>query len=512
MLKTSDNNKRIAKNTAFLYIRMLLLMAISIYTTRVNLQVLGIEDYGIYNVVGGIVALFSVLSQSLSTASSRFLNFEMGRGNENKLKKIFGVCSSIHIILMILIAVLTELIGTWFLNNKMVIPTERLYAANWVFQFSILTFCINLMSVPYNAAIIAHEKMSAFAYISIYEGVAKLGICYFVLISSFDKLIFYAALLFFVQLSIRVIYSYYCKKKFEECHSWICFDKNIFKEIFSYAGWNFIGTTAAILRTQGGNIIINMFAGPVVNASRGVANQVNNAITGFASNFITAIRPQITKSYAAGNIDYMTTLVVQGARLSYYMLFILSLPIIININFILNLWLKDIPDRADIFVILTIVFTMIETLSNTLITAQLATGKVRNYQLIVGGINMLNLPISYILLKLGCLPEVFLYVAITLSIMCLIARLIMLKQNIVGFSISTFLHKVVINCLMVTVVALSISIILKNLLPCTFVGFLLSVISCVIFTAFVILKVGCDTKEREYMILAVRKVKNKFIK
>lgn len=495
MSSNSANNKRIAKNTIALYIRMLFLMGISLFTTRVVLQALGVDDYGIYNVVGGIVALFAILSQSLSNANSRFLNFEMGKGNQERLKKVFSTGVSIQIVLSIIIAIVCEIVGTWFLNNKMIIPDDRLIAANWVLHFSIVTFCINLISVPYNAAIIAHEKMSAFAYISIYEGIAKLLICYLVIDTSFDKLIVYAALICFIQLSVRFMYSVYCKRNFDECAYQFIYDKSLLKEIFSYAGWNVIGASAAVLRNQGGNILINLFGGLSVNAARGVSNQVNHAVTGFANNFMTAVKPQITKSYAAGDIDYMTTLVNQSARLSFYMLLFLSLPIVVNINFILSVWLKEIPENTAIFVILTLVFTLIESLSNPLITAQLATGNVRNYQLIVGGINLLNLPVSYLFLKFGFAPVSFLYVAIFFSCICLIARLVMLKKNM-NFDVCRFFYQVISNCLIVALLSLVVPFVLSCYFETSWQSFIGISIICIFNTILVLLFIGCDKKER----------------
>lgn len=508
MFDKSSNNKRIAKNTLMLYIRMLFLMAVNLFTTRVVLQALGVEDYGIYNVVGGIVALFSILSQSLSNACSRFLNFEMGRKNYERLKDIFSTSVTIQIVLSVVIAILCEIGGLWFLNNKMVIPTDRLLAANWVFQFSVLTFCVNLISVPYNAAIIAHERMSAFAYISIYDGLARLLICYLVLALPFDKLIVYAALIFAIQLSVRFIYTIYCNQHFDECRYHYTYNKSLMKELFSYAGWNFIGGAAAVFRTQGGNIIINLFAGPAVNAARGVANQINSAVSMFAGNFMTAVKPQITKSYAVGDIDYMTTLVNQSARISYYMLLLISLPIMINIDFILSLWLKTVPDRTSIFVILTIIFTLIESYANPLMTAQFATGKVRNYQLVVGGLNLLNVPISYVLLRIGFEPETFLYVAIIIACIALAARLIILKREI-GFNSSMFCWNVLLNCLVVTIVSMILPLLLKYKLNEGMLSFIILTLASIVSYFIVMLFIGCNANERKLLISKIESVKNK---
>lgn len=427
-MTTTENNKRIARNTLLLYFRMLFLMIISLYTSRIVLNALGVEDFGIYNVAGGVVAMFSILSGSLSAAISRFITYELGKNNVLKLKTIFSSAITIQIGLGIVIAFFAETIGIWFLNTQMNIPIERMTAANWVLQFSIITFIINLISVPYNAVIIAHEKMSAFAYISIFEAIGKLLIAYLITISPIDKLIFYAILMCGVAIAIRLLYGYYCKRHFDECRFHFIWNKQIFQQIFSFAGWNFIGASSAVLRDHGGNIIINLFCGPTVNAARGIAFQVNNAIQGFVSNFMTALNPQITKSYAAKNYTYMMTLIFQGARLSFYMLLLLSLPIIINTHYLLTLWLNTVPEHTVLFVRLVLIFAMSESISGPLITAMLATGNIRNYQIIVGGLQMLNLPTSYILLSLGAIPETVLIVAVLISQCCLMARLYMLKK------------------------------------------------------------------------------------
>ena len=485
MTDTSANNKRIAKNTLLLYFRMLFMMAVSLYTSRVVLNALGVEDFGIYNVVGGVVAMFSMLSGSLSAAITRFITYELGKGNQENLKKIFSSSVTIQIGLAILIIVVAEAIGVWFLNMKMNIPDVRITAANWVFQFSILTFAVNLISVPYNASIIAHERMSAFAYISILEAIGKLAIVFLIVISPMDKLIFYAILMCAVALIVRLAYGVYCKRHFEECTYHFIFDRDLLKHMFGFAGWNFIGATSAVLRDQGGNVVINLFCGPAANAARGIAFQVNNAISGFVTNFMTALNPQITKSYAAGDRKYMMTLIFQGARLSFYMLLLLSLPVLINTHYILGLWLKIVPDHAVLFVQLVLVFAMSESISNPLITAMLATGRIRNYQLVVGGLQMINLPVSYILLRIEMFPEVVLVVAIVISQCCLAARLLMLREMI-GLSVRKYMKKVYVNVLVVTVIAAVLPFLMTNVFMESFLNFILSSLVSFICTGITI--------------------------
>lgn len=498
-MNTESNNKRIAQNTLLLYFRMLFMMVINLYTSRVVLNILGIEDFGIYNVVGGIVTMFSILSSSLSAAITRFITYELGTDNDINLRKIFSSAVTIQVGLSILIILLAEAIGVWFLNTEMNIPANRIDAANWVFQFSVITFTINLISVPYNASIIAHEKMSAFAYISILEASGKLAIAYLIAISPIDQLIFYSILMCIVALIVRITYGIYCKNHFNECTYHFTFDKKLLIRMFNFAGWNFIGTSSAVLRDQGGNIVINIFCGPTVNAARGIAFQVNNAINGFVASFMTALNPQITKSYAAGNNNYMMTLIYQGARFSYYMLLLLSLPILMNTHYILKLWLQIVPDHTILFVQLVLIFAMSESISNPLITAMLATGKIRNYQLVVGGLQMMNLPISFILLKIGLFPEIVLIVALIISQCCLAARLIMLNKMI-NLSIKKFINDVYINTIIVTLVSSIIPFILSINSSESIINFILSSSITIICTGITIYYIGCNKHEKQFII------------
>jgi polysaccharide biosynthesis protein len=469
-----------------------------------------VEDFGIYNVVGGVVAMFSVISGSLSAAISRFITYELGKGDQSKLNKIFSASVTIQLLLSLIIVVLIESVGVWFLNAKMTIPAERMTAANWVLQFSIVTFVINLISVPYNAAIIAHERMSAFAYISILEAVCKLTIAFLIMVSPMDKLIFYAILMCMVSVIVRFTYGHYCKKHFAECTYHFHWDADILKKMFGFAGWNFIGASSAVLRDQGGNIVINLFYGPTVNAARGIAIQVNSAIMGFVSNFMTVLNPQITKSYASGDREYMMTLIFQGARLSFYMLLLLSLPVLVNTHYILVLWLKLVPEHAVLFVQLILIFAMSESISNPLVTAMLATGKIRNYQIVVGGLQMMNLPISYVCLRFGCIPETVLVVAIAISQCCLAARLYMLRRMI-GLSSIQYMKKVYFNVIAVALLSVMIPAILSMYMEESFLSFAILSLLAMACTIAVELYVGCNGKERAFVIekvdAAIRKLK-----
>lgn len=511
MTNISTNNRHIAKNTLLLYFRMLLIMLVSFYTSRIVLKALGVEDYGIYTIVGDTVAMFTILSNSLSSAISRFITFELGRQDIDNLKKIFSVAILIQIFLIIIILLLAETVGLWFLNNKIIIPQERLQVANWVYQFSILTFCINLISVPYNATIIAHEKMSVFAYISIFEAFGRLFIAILITKSPTDKLFLYSCLLTIISIITRFLYRSYCKKHFKECSFQFTTDRTIIKEMFSFAGWNFIGAGSAVLRDQGGSIIINLFGGSAVNAARGLALQVSNAIQGFTTNFMTALNPQIIKSHASGNHGYMMNLIFQGARFSFYLLLLLSLPIILNTEYILSKWLDYVPAHTISFVQLSLIFTLSESLAHPLVTAMLATGNIRNYQLVVGGLQILNIPISYLFLRIGYAPEIIYVVAIAISVCCEMARLYMLKKMI-SLPIRQFLTKVYFNVIIVSFIAASASYLLGEYYEPHWYNVILNCILCITISIITILHVGCTSKERTLIKNKLCELKNKFVK
>ncbi|MEZ3591640.1 MAG: lipopolysaccharide biosynthesis protein [Muribaculaceae bacterium] len=501
----STNNKRIAKNTMLLYVRMLLLVAVNLYTSRIVLEALGVSDFGVYNVVGGVVAMFALLSGSLSAAISRYITYELGTGNKERLNLIFSTSVNILIIMSVAVIILAETVGLWFLNVKMVFPPGRLAAANWVFQLSMLTFVINLISIPYNAAIISHEKMSAFAYISILEAFGKLGIAFLVMLSVPDKLVFYAVLMCLLAIAVRVVYVRYCKGHFSECTYHLMIDRPLLKEMFGFAGWNFIGAGSVVLRNQGGNIVINLFYGTVVNAACGIAVQVNNAITGFVTNFMTALNPQITKYYASGEYQYMTTLIFNGARLSFYLLLLISVPVLLNTHYLLSLWLTTVPEYTALFVQLTLVFAMSESISNPLITVTLATGNIRNYQIIVGGLQMLNLPIVYVLLRNGFAPQWVYIVAIIISQACLAARLVLLRRMI-DLDVRRYMTKVYLNVIAVGVCAMVIPACMRMALTENFVNFVMISLVSLVCTAISIYYVGCTREQRAFVVEKCRKI------
>lgn len=431
MTQAADNNKRIAKNTLMLYFRMMITMVVTFFTSRVILNTLGVEDFGIQNVVGGFVTMFSMLSGSLSTAISRFITFELGKGDEQKLTTVFSTAVNIQIAMSLLVVAVAEAFGIWFLNAKMSIPAERLDAANWVFQCAILTFVLGLLSVPYNAAIIAHERMSAFAYIGVIEVTLKLIIVYMLSLSPFDLLKTYAVLLLCVSLVIRLIYGFYCKRHFDECSYHLVLDRPIMKEMTAFAGWNLLGNGAFLLNTQGVNILMNMYFGVAVNAARGVAAQVDAAVKQFVANFTTAVNPQITKSFAQGDLEYMHKLVCRSAKFSAFLMLFFAVPLILEADIVLKIWLKIVPEYTATFLRWIIISTFVDSvLANSLVTSMFATGKIKRYQITVTILGGLVFPLTWVTFALGMPPYVGYVIYFLVYSILLGVRLHMLRDMI----------------------------------------------------------------------------------
>ena len=441
-MDNTSNNQRIAKNTLMLYVRMLFLMAVGLFTSRIILNALGVDDYGIYNVVGGFVSMFAVLSSSLSSAISRFITFEIGRNDLKRLKVIFATAINIQVVISLIIILVGETVGIWFLNNKMTIPADRLNAANWVLQFSIAAFVVNLISVPYNALIIAHEKMSAFAYISILEAILKLAVAYMLLVSPFDRLILYSCLLLIVSIIIRIIYGIYCKLRFEECSYHFVHDKSIIKEMSAFAGLSFFGNTAYLLNTQGVNLLMNVFFGVTVNAAKGIATQVDSAVRQFINSFMTAVDPQITKSYAAGDLEYMHKLILVSSKFSAYLMLIFAVPIVLETNNILALWLKTVPDYSVVFLRLTIFSTFCDSVfANSLVKAAMATGRIKRYQIIITICGFSVFPLSWLIFELGFEPQSAYWVYLAVYFTLIFVRLYLIK-DLINLKPITYLNKV----------------------------------------------------------------------
>ena len=510
--QTSDNNKRIAKNTLLLYFRMLLMMAVSLFTSRVVLNTLGVEDFGIYSVVGGVVGMFVFINNSMSSATQRYITFALGKGDKNRLQTVFSTTLQIHSLIAIIIVLLGETVGLWFLYNKMQIPADRMDAALWVMQCSIVSMVVMIVSVPYNADVIAHEKMSAFAYISILEVVLKLAIVYLLLVFSYDKLILYAILILMIQILIRFCYSIYCNKHFEETRYKHVWDKKLFKKMTGFAGWSLFGNMAGVLFGQGLNMLLNVFFGPVVNAARAVAVQVQGAIQQFVGNFQTALNPQITKTYAAGELNEMHRLMFRSARFSFYLLFFLSLPVLYETDFILTIWLKIVPENAVAFLRIMICTSLIYTIANPLIIANQATGRVMKYQAVCGTILLLILPISYLCLKMGCPAYSVFIVHFLIESVTQVARMILLRP-LIGLRIRDYfiyIYKPVLIVVGVSVILPSIFYYSMNSgLLRVFTVFLMCVMSIAVTTYLL----GLSVNERSFVkskVMAIfHKIKNK---
>lgn len=433
---------------------MLITMVVGLFTSRVVLQTLGVEDYGIYTVVGGIASMFTFLNGGMIAATQRHLNFELGRCNQEQLSKVFSTSLQIHFLISLVVLLLSETVGLWFLYEKLVIPAERLDAAFWVFQFSIVSCIVNIISVPYNAVIVAHEKMSTFAYMSILDVVLKLLIVYLLYVSPWDNLLVYAALGMIVNLLMRWAYVNYCKKHFLESHYKHHLDKALFKEMGSFSAWSLFGYLAGMFYSQGLNIMLNIFFGPTINAARGIASQVQGIVQNFVSNFQMALNPQITKNYARGDIAQMHSLMFRSARFSFYLLFLLSLPIFLEANFILQLWLGTVPDNTAVFIRWILGVSLLYTLANPLMIAYQATGHIKGYQIVVGGILLLILPVSYLVLQWGAPAYSVFIVHFCLECVAQMLRMYMLRR-LIDLKFSAYvktLYKPVIIVVIVSII------------------------------------------------------------
>lgn len=425
-----------------LYVRMLLTMLVSLYTSRIVLNTLGAEDYGIYNVVGGMVVMFNFLNTSMAIAVQRYLSFEIGQGNFDRLKNIFSLSLIIHIVLAIGIVIFAGAIGMWLIDSQLKIPVERLSATYWVFYLAIGSCCANVIRIPYNAVIIAREKMDIYAYMSILEVLLNLCVAYMLCIGNMDKLKLYAVLICIVSWVITFFYQIYCRRKYAEVRHNFYWDKPLFKELLSFAGWSALGEIAWVMTLQGVNLVLNIFFGPIVNAARGIAYQVTGAVNRFVASFQTAVNPQLIKYYAANDTQQMFVLLFRSTSFSYYLLLFFAIPILIETNEILRFWLKNVPEYTVVFCRLAVIGAMVDTLSNLLATAAKAYGKIRFYQIWVSFLLIANLPLSYIALKLGAEPEFTFYIYIFISLVLLFVRCYLLHRMIT-LPIFAFLKEVI---------------------------------------------------------------------
>lgn len=499
-----QNNNRIFKNTLFLYIRLLLTIIVGLYASRMILKILGVTDFGIYNVVGGVVVFMGYFNDVMSQGTTRYLTFSLGKGDRLELKKIFTACFSIHFVLAVITLILAETIGLWFLNNRMNIPEGRYYAANWVYQFAVFSAFLNVMQVPYSATIIAHEKMSIYAYMSIFDAVMKLLAVYLLFVINYDKLIVYSLFYFIVDMLSIVLYRIYCHSKFQECSFSFEYNKKIYREIFSYTGWNAVGTMAYLCNTQGINLLLNIFFGPIVNASRGLANTVNSLVNKFVLNFQVANRPQIVKYYAQSNLKEMHKLIMNSSKFSSYLLILFGIPVFIETPFLINLWLGQVPQYVVIFIRLTLILNLIQVVDYPLGTGLKAYGKMKLPNLTSCIIYLMILPITFFLLKLGYSPICSYIVHIIMYPLAMFCDLLILKRYL-GFKISIFFNEVILRVLIVSILAFLFPYIASLFLNTGWHRLLIVSIVSILSTFIVVFTIGINSNNRKNIALKFKK-------
>ena len=499
------DRKRIAKNTLLLYIRMGLIMLISLWASRVVLDTLGQTDFGLYNVISGIVVAFSFLNGVMNSSCNRYYSTELGKQDYNRLHEVFKVNVTIFLILAAGILILAETVGLWIMENKMVIPADRMDACRWVFQLSILSFLCSVISIPYKAIITAKEKMKVYAYCSVVEALLKLGVVFAISVSPIDKLVFYAALMLLVSFGTNIFYLIYCRRFYSECrYDWHC-DRALAREVASFNGWGILGSLASIGRNQGINILLNMFFGPVVNAARGLANQVYFNVYQFVQNYALAFNPQIVKSYAAGEKDEMMKLVFQASRFSYYLLYIIVLPLILEMGAILDLWLVDVPERTAVFASIMLGIALIESMHAPLYYCVQATGKVKWYNILVGGSQLMIVFTAYALLKLAhCEPEAIFWVILGFSAVTECIRVAM-AVIYAGMDLKAYLVKVMLPIAAVSILAAAAPLALaKTMAPGTG-RLLLTIAVSIVSTALFVWAVGLERSERSRISSILKK-------
>lgn len=481
-------------------------MGVGLYTSRVVLNTLGIEDFGVYNIVGGIVVLFGFFNSAMSAATQRFLSFDIGKNDTIQLNKTFNATLNIHFFIAIIVLVLAETVGLWFVNYKLNLPEDRMNAVNWVYQFSVLTFLFGIIQVPYNALIIARERMNVYAYISIFEVVFKLLIVYLLVVLDFDKLKLYAILLFAIAFSVRLIEKEYCKRYFEESKYSFHYDNEYTKILLSFSGWSLFGNIAAIARSQGNNILLNLFFGTILNASYGIAMQVQGVVSTFVSNFQMAVNPQIIKQYAAGNTEQSLKLIYQSSKLSFFIMFIIASPIIFNVDYVLELWLKSTPSYTSAFVVLSLINILIDTISGPLMVAAQAQGNIKWYQIVIGTLIFLCLPISYLMLKLYNDPKVIFMIIIVVNLITLFLRTQFLKRMI-DFKVLDFFKNVLLKIILVILLFIIIFYLLINNLDLEsdLIEFIMKTICIMTANIIIIYFIGINQEERNFILSFVRK-------
>ncbi len=447
------SNKRILKNTLMLYVRMILVMGITLFTSRVILENLGVEDYGIYNVVGGVIVMMSFFNSTLSSTCQRYFSSDLGLEDNVKLNRDFCLTMSLYLCFILLVLIVGETVGLWFVNNKLVIPDNRMFAANYVYQISLLTFIASSISIPYNALVVSHEHMSFYAYLSVIECFIKLAIAFLLAYYSGDRLIYYAFLMFVTSLLVTVLYYLFCKKKYRYIRFKFIWDKNEIKEISSYSGWHLIGAISVLVRNQGVNILLNTFFNPAINAARAISFQVLTATDSLNSNFFTAVKPQIYKSYSSNDMMGMHKLIKHSSVICFFLISVLAIPLVTNTDFVLNIWLKNVPEHTVLFTQLVLINAIIESINGPSIAAALATGTIRKFEIITGFLMLLNLPISWVLLKMGFEPEITMVVSIVIAIVTVIIRAYII-EDLIKYRAKDYFIKVVLPIVIISIIVL----------------------------------------------------------
>lgn len=506
MVDKQANTRRLAKNTLLLTFRSVFNLFCSLYSSRLILQALGVVDYGIYNAVAGFVSMFVLVTGSMSTAISRFITIELGKKNYEQLRRVFSMSLNIMICFAVIVFLLTESFGMWFLENKMTIPEGRENAAFWVFQFSVISIISNMIIVSFNAEVIAHEKMGIYAYTGIAETLFRLFLAVFMVYGAYsmDTLVFYGIACLFATLGVAAFVIVYCRRRFQECRFQPVFDKILFKDMFSYAGWHFMEKISSTFSGQGVNMAINVFLGPIVNSARGLTNTVSNLVSLFVKNFTMAIRPQIIKSYAVGELDYMKMLTFRGSKFSFFIMLFLTLPLCLETEFALSVWLVEVPDHTANFIRLSLLYSQLGIIDAVFRIPKNATKDIRDYKVIVSIIEFLNFPFSYLVLKYGYAPESIFIVAILLSI----PRILTIQRTVsktFHYSAMEVFTSIYVRLFLVVIIAAAIPAFIHFKLPYGWARTIAVGFSSVLCTAATIYGVGCNPAERQFLLDAVRK-------
>ena len=498
------DNKRIAKNTIYLYIRTFVSMVVALYTSRKILEALGVESFGIFNVVGGIISLMSFINSSMSVATQRYLTYELGKGTEGNFNKVFNIAVYIHAIIAVIVLIAAETVGVWFVNTQLNIPEAQMESANWVFQATILTTILGILQTPYNAAIVSHEHMHIYAYVGLGETFARLFIVLGLSYYPYDKLTIWGFALSAIQLCTSLLYRFYCIKKFDNCNlrrnTW---DLPLAKSMLGFTGWNMFGTIAWTLKDQGASVLLNIFDGPIVNAARGVSGQVTGAIKGLVGGFQSAVNPQLTKTYAANDLAATCNLLYKSSKFSYFLLLIISIPVLLEINFLLNVWLVEVPPYAALFTRIVIMEAVFDSLAGPMVTSLMATGRIKWYQIVVGSILLLNIPIAYILLKLGYPIATPFFVSMAFMFLGNASRLLFCHKML-GLSIRNYISMVILPITIVSVLAFIVPYFIVSVMTEGWIRLLTCSASSVVFGVAAIFCCGFTTSERSFIINLLR--------